>query len=185
MATSYSMERRTPPGTGTFGDSVAVSIVDGELRHSFTGLVAETDYEFRIAATTGGVTRYSTPVTARTGSALGVPDGGTISTLGSFTLGTTPQTATGATLTRSTSYSLINFSNNSWQTVGITFNPGTGEQRWCTKGALTDHVLDINKTYLEQSGTRSVTVKLPSTQAFALVVDGAKKITVSVTSPSA
>ena len=170
MATTYKLESRIL-GSGTWIPATGdMTLADGEVRQSLSGLTTDSDYEFRIVRNANGVLAVSNVLSARTKIPDSVGNGGTIAGLGTFSL-----TGESATVTRSATSTIINFSNASWDAVGITFNPGAGQLKYFipNRSATMDgFTLDSSNLYLLKSGQRAVVVKLAASVGFTLELPG-------------
>jgi hypothetical protein len=169
MATTYKLESRIlGSGTWTPGPD-NMTLADGEVRQTLTGLTIESDYEFRIVRATSGVLSVSNTVVARTKAPEALSDNGEITGFGTFTFGG----STSNTITRTTTSTIIQFTNNSWRAVGIEFNPGAGPLKYYLPNnnvVMDGYILDSSNLYLQKSGNRAVVVKLPASVTFKLEI---------------
>jgi hypothetical protein len=168
MATTYKLEFRLV-GSGSWTEPAGdMTLADGEVRQTLTGLTTESDYEFRIVRNSSGVLSVSNAIAARTKTPDPIANGGTISGLGTFTFDDSSNT-----ITRTATSTVINFGAANWATVGIAFNPGAGELKYYVprvSATLADYTLDSNGIYLQKSGQRSVVVKLAASVAFSILI---------------
>jgi hypothetical protein len=168
MATTYKLEFRIV-GSGSWTEAAGdMTLADGGVRQTLSGLTTESDYEFRIVRNTSGVLAVSNVIAARTKTPDPIANGGTISGLGTFTFD-----GSSNTITRTATSTIINFSAANWATVGITFNPGAGELKYYVprvSATLAGYTLDSNGTYLQKSGQRSVVVKLAASVPFSILI---------------
>jgi len=183
MATTYRLQIRLLPG-GDWDDVVGTISPnsDGELSQIVGSLVTGDSYEFRFVRDVGGVRAFSNVVSATTKVPAVLKDKDPIEGLGTFEFDGETNT-----IARSSGNTVIQFANNAWRAVGITYDPGSGVVKPFIPGTpsnttLSGFTLDSAKVYLEKLGARAVTVKLPSTANFELTVSAGqnKNFTFSV-----
>ena len=84
-----------------------------------------------------------------------------------------PPSEESATLARSATSTIINFSAANWMAVGITFNSGAGELKYFiprNNATMSGFILDSSNLYLQKTGQKAVLVKLASSVAFTLEI---------------
>lgn len=167
MATTYQLEQRVA-GTGTWDLLVGTISVnsDGELRQTVGSLLTGTTYEFRFVRNTDGVLSFSDVITATTAAPAALSDGGTMSSLGQYTIGD-------GSITRTTTGIFVNFTSANWQWVGAEV---TSTQKYFASrvngspSPIGVWVTDTTKVI--KRSNRLVEILLPQSVAFTLKISG-------------
>jgi len=172
MATTYTLQRLIDGEWTNRVDTISPN-PDQELVGTDSGLVTGTTYTFRFLRNIDGIIAFSNTVSATAKKPTVVPTvNGELSSLGTFEI-----EGTSNTIVRSSSSTVVQFSNNSWRAVGITYTPPGSEVALKPYIAGTPSTATLSgfttvgaSTYLEKAGARAVRIKLPATAIFALTV---------------
>ena len=172
MAITYQSQQRV--AGATTWDPVVGDIstnVDGELRQTIGDLVTGTTYQFRFVATTtvgGTITNqaFSNVVSATTAVPTALADGGTMASLGQYTI-------SDGSITRTTSGVFVNFSAANWQWVGTDIS--TTEKYYASRVNATPNPIGAwttNVTKVVKRSNRLVEILLPQSVGFTLKISG-------------
>lgn len=174
MATTYELQQRVA-GTSTWDPVGTVSVnIDGELRQTVGSLITGTTYEFRFVRNTGGALAGSNIVSATPAVPTTLADGGSMTSLGQYTV------AGEGSITRTTTGTFVNFSAANWNWVGADINATDKfyASNKSTGANIAPNPIGVwvtDTTKVIKRSNRLVEILLPQSVAFTLKLSGETK----------